>query len=187
MSKPFSLTHWKEMKSDEQGSLIQSLLTRIEVLEAEVGIGQDEDEGDGEDEGGTTPEEFGIVTESSSSVVDSNNSIVLTVKTFGDVAALKVNHNYSKDGSYGDILPKFTIYANESDVWGDPQSTSAANSLGVVVTYNAAEQEFTLTIEHDGQAMTDISNIGGDAVEFYIRPRNSSEVVNPAVTISTLG
>ena len=36
MPKPFSLTNWKELKSDEQGKLIESLLERIEVLEQQV-------------------------------------------------------------------------------------------------------------------------------------------------------
>lgn len=117
------------------------------------------------------PPVFGIT--SGTAIINQDDDIILTVVVHGDVVELEVDHNYGPPHQNPELLPEFTVYASESNVWGDPESEQDADNNGIISTYNANTKTFTITLLHDGIAKGIIDS-NGTNVEWYLAVKHTN-------------
>lgn len=100
---------------------------------------------------------------------DSEGNIHLQIKHTGMATSLKIHHSYDKYHMTPQLLPWFTIYPEE-DVWGDDDSATQAQSMGVIASYEVNEGvgQWSLMIERSGVVGALIEDTGSPMV-FYPR------------------
>jgi uncharacterized repeat protein (TIGR02543 family) len=90
--------------------------------------------------------------------VDSNGNLVFTLEASGaNLYSLEIDHNFEG------ILPEFTIYADNDQVWGTPNEDPAG--FGVGATY--LNGVWTITFTKGGTAYDTILNSGKSSLRFY--------------------
>lgn len=101
--------------------------------------------------------------------VPSGNNLVLTIsaQNDGDVQELEVDHSLEAQ------LPEFSVYASESNPYGD--SKADFDALGVTVTYNSTDSAWTIDL---GEYVTNvIQSDMGDEIKFYFTLRSADQVL----------
>lgn len=102
----------------------------------------------------------------STSIEEVAGDVVVKVQASGDkLYSLEVGHNAQG------TLPEFTIYADSSDVWGDPQSASDAVDAGVEATFDNGL--WTLTLKDGGAALETWKTDFGGEIKMYIVVHNT--------------
>lgn len=93
-------------------------------------------------------------------VLASGEHFILTVDAFdaGTLAELEIDHNMSS------TLPEFSVYASEENPYGTEEDKTQFEAMGVLVTYNAADQKWVIDF---GDTATD-AFVANSGITFYI-------------------
>lgn len=119
--------------------------------------------------------------------IRNGGDVEVTVTYKGDAQKLKLHHSYDKYHmpTVSARLPWFNIYPDNSNVWGNPESTQQAVTAGMVAEYyDQGVKSFVILISYNGQTYEHIKNNGYE-MEFYPELINHDGAVAGTATVST--
>ncbi|WP_071394894.1 S-layer homology domain-containing protein [Bacillus tuaregi] len=152
-----------------------SVTSIMDVLQADT-----DDEGEDPTTDTTAPELLEVTPESGTNVnLDHDKNFTLTVKAQDEnLRELEVDHNLTG-------LPEFSVYASEENPYGSADAKKAFEEQGVIVTYNAETQTWTIDF---GETVTDaIVNKGNVTFHTVLRDEagNSKGSMDPTTADNT--